>query len=226
MTFGAYFVFMMKMTQTKRTTLLLAFSALLFSGCSTIEGATNDVKNWGSFIDSKFGADKQEEQAQETAQSFQNQSVLASNCPVIEQEPALTILHEFENPLSPSADSKIAQVDIASINNKCAVQGEFVSVTMDIAFNSVLGPKARAKASDRPFFSFPYFIAVTDMNGEVLAKEVFAVSMSFGQGEEAVQTIETIQQNLPLEADGSLPNYKMQVGFELTDEQLNYNRGL
>lgn len=193
-----------------------------------VEGAGQDIHKMARFIDSKFGKKDQEQPAQEQTQNLnqsdQSQSVLASNCPIIEQDPALTVLHEFENPSSPSMDSKISQVDLASIKNNCAIEGEFLSVTMDIAFNAILGPKARAKESDRPYFSFPYFIAVTDMNGAVLAKEVFAVSMSFEQGEEAVQTIETIRQNLPLEADGSLPNYKMQVGFELTDEQLNYNR--
>ncbi|NCO03477.1 MAG: hypothetical protein GW903_04730 [Alphaproteobacteria bacterium] len=213
---------MIKITHAKRTALTLITSALLLSGCAMVEGAGQDMQKLGEYISSKVSPKTQDQ----SDQVNQNLTSMASNCPVIEQDPSLTILHEFENPSAPSTGTKIAQVDLASIKNNCAVEGDFLGITMDIAFNATLGPKARAKASDRPYFSFPYFIAVTDMNGVVLAKEVFAVAMSFEQGEEAVQTIETIRQNLPLEADGSLPNYKMQVGFELTDEQLNYNSGL
>ena len=211
------------MMKNKTNPLLLAIISLgLLSGCAMVEGAGKDFQNWGEYLDRQFNQ-TEDRAAQNTVQTV---ATLDSNCPPIEQLPQLSALHEFVDPSNPSAESKMATVDLANITNQCNMDGEFLSVTMDITFNSMLGPKGRANPSDRPFFSFPYFIAVMDMNNTVLAKEVFAVSMSYETGEEAISTVETIKQNLPLNSDGSLPDYKMQVGFELSEEQLRYNTGL
>lgn len=218
---AAYSAFMIN--KNAKTFILALASAGLLSGCAMIEGAGTDLRNWGNYIDRKLNQEQTNEQASSNLQSL---AMLDGNCPPIEQLPQLSVFHEFTDPTNPSADNKMATVNIVNIAGRCNKEGDFLSVTLDITFNSMLGPKGRSRPSDRPFFSFPYFISVMDNQNTVLAKEVFAVSTSFEQGEEAISTIETIKQNLPLNSDGSVPAYIMQVGFELSEEQLRYNTGL
>ena len=71
-------------------------------------------------------------------------------------------------------------------------------------------------------FSYPYFVAVTDEDGKILAKEIFAASVSYSSEQETIKQIETINQLLPKTRDAS--DYTVLLGFQLNEEQLIYNR--
>ncbi len=91
-------------------------------------------------------------------------------------------------------------------------------VEIDFAFGK--GPAASGSAYD-----YPYFVAVTRRNGKVLAKERFTVTGEFQRGlvDGATETITRIE--VPrLDESISGVNFEILVGFELTDEQLAYNR--
>ena len=94
---------------------------------------------------------------------------------------------------------------------------------IDLNFHGHLGPKARIKPSDRPFFAYPYFVAVSDSIGNELAKEVFAASVSYEVGQDSIKLVETIRQRLPLDTDGQVPAYQVSAGFQLTEDQLSHN---
>ena len=47
--------------------------------------------------------------------------------------------------------------------------------------------------------------------------------MTYKADQEEIGLIETIRQRLPLNDDGSMPPYRIKVGFQLTEEQLFYN---
>lgn len=91
-------------------------------------------------------------------------------------------------------------------------------VEIDFAFGK--GPAATGGSHD-----YPYFVAVTRRNGKVLAKESFTVRGDFQRGPVtgATETITKIE--IPrMDESISGVNFEILVGFDLTDEQLAYNR--
>lgn len=89
---------------------------------------------------------------------------------------------------------------------------------LDFAFGK--GPKATSDTHD-----YGYWIAVTRRNGTVLAREYFTVRAEFDDGpvDAAREVISTI--TIP-RADDSISgvNFEILVGFDLTEDQLAFNR--
>jgi hypothetical protein len=73
--------------------------------------------------------------------------------------------------------------------------------------------------------TYPYFVAVTRRNGKVLAKETFASQAEF-RGKTLTEKSELVNRVTIPRADGSISgvNFEIVVGFELTAEQLEFNR--
>lgn len=109
---------------------------------------------------------------------------------------------------------------------KVTCQSADTGMTAEIAinFDGALGPKARWKEGDEPSFAYPYFVAVTNAQGAVMSKEIFAASVSYGAKENTLRQVETISQALPGNALETPALYTIVLGFQLSDEQLAYNR--
>ena len=91
-------------------------------------------------------------------------------------------------------------------------------------FAGTLGPQARAASGQKPFFSHPFFVAITSDNGDILAKEIFAASLTYPAGADSQTYTERLRQVIPIDNRDRGANYKVLVGFQLTPDQLAYNR--
>lgn len=91
-------------------------------------------------------------------------------------------------------------------------------IEIDFAFGK--GPSA-----DRNRHEYGYWVAVTRRSGKVLNKEHFTVSTNFNDGPITSET-EVIQRVIIPRADESVSaaNFEVLIGFDLTDEQLTYNK--
>lgn len=91
-------------------------------------------------------------------------------------------------------------------------------VEIDFAFGK--GPAAIGQRQD-----YGYWVAVTRRSGKVLQKQHFTVSADFSDGPVVGET-EVLQRIIIPRADESVSaaNFEILVGFDLTDEQLQYNR--
>ena len=91
-------------------------------------------------------------------------------------------------------------------------------IEIDFAFG-----KGELATSD--VHSFPYFVAVTRRNGKVLAKEFFTASADF-DGKRLTGVTELIGKIQIPRSDSSISgsNFEILVGFDLTEEQLQFNR--
>lgn len=198
---------------------LFALTVPLLAGCQTIQGIQKDFTRLGNSINNKIAA---------TTADQAPATVLAQdgNCPPIIIDPQLDTLAEFSNMENPKPSEEISRAALTGTQNECIVEGDHLNMRIDLAFVSELGPKARRKKDDRPFFAYPYFVSVTDSAGTELAREVFAASITYDNKQSSISLVETIRQKLPLSADGSLPDYQVQIGFQLTEEQLFYNASL
>lgn len=92
-------------------------------------------------------------------------------------------------------------------------------IEIDFAFGK--GPKGEASSQD-----YPFFVAVTRRNGKVLAKEYFTTEADFGRKAVSSKT-EVIHKITIPRTDESISgvNFEVVVGFDLTEEQLAFNRG-
>lgn len=111
--------------------------------------------------------------------------------------------------------------EIADVRLYCRYTGDVplvAEVEIDFAFGR--GPQADGRTHD-----YPYFVAVTRRNGKVLAKEYFSTRAQFSRGDVTTVTEQVKRITIP-RADESISgvNFEIVVGFELTPEQLAFNR--
>lgn len=150
--------------------------------------------------------------------------VYDGSCPPVSVRSDLVHLVEFTDPAKPSDKTKISEIDIRGVQNTCRVEKGALVMQIDILLSGKTGPKARVKPSNKPSFAYPYFVAVTDSTGNVVSKEIFAASIGYGADKNELTITESIFQNMPFPDPANGLNYNVVVGFQLTPEQLEYNR--
>ena len=70
-----------------------------------------------------------------------------------------------------------------------------------------------------------YFVAVTDPQGNVMAKEVFEAEIPFNDNRRRVGRKEEIEPFLPYQGpNGDFTGYRVLIGFQLSPEQVEFNR--
>jgi len=119
---------------------------------------------------------------------------------------------------------KQAQGYVRDFDGGCEYSAQNVKIDMDIVLDVSLGLKARIKGNDKPTIVLPYFVAITSPEEEVLAKEVFAAAVKFNSNEKEKTQVERLREVIPLKDISLGPNYRVYVGFQLTEDQLIYNR--
>lgn len=144
-------------------------------------------------------------------------------CPEVRIVDDLNQVHQFEDAAVPKDSENISVIRMTNIKDYCSIVKNNVAIDMTVAFDGALGPKARAKDTDKPSFAYPYFVAITNNQGNIIAKEVFAVTMSYEAGKDEETRTEQIRQLIPTGA-GNPGSYRVLVGFQLNDQELAYNR--
>lgn len=202
----------------------LFFAFFLLSSCQTLDGIGNDLSSaWNASADALTRVTARDVTDEKTPAKKNAGPAQTVNCPSVKVMDELRTMVEFQDPANPSDKTQIARAVMKNVAARCAV-GDTLSVELDIMVDTTLGPKARVKKTDKPNFAFPYFVAVISPQGSVVAKEIFAASLSFENGENDMSRTETITQHIPLAEDGTVPAYSILIGFQLSEEQLAFNR--
>lgn len=149
----------------------------------------------------------------------------AGGCPQVKMVEDLRSLSEFNDMDRAEPDKVVSTVTLASLDSTCEYDArkDIATLSLMMAFESRLGPKGRIRAGDKPNFVYPYFIAVTTRQGDIVAKEVYAVAMAYDNKQTELASTETLKKLIPLDGKGA-SDYEILVGFQLSDEQLAYNR--
>lgn len=198
--------------------LLLLASVLSLGACSTFEGLKNDLSSGYNAV---AGGIAQMSDPQEEKKKL---PVYDGSCPPAFVRNDLTRLVEFTDPGKPSEATKISEVEIHGLTNTCRTENGSVVMQLDISLYGTTGPKARLKPGDKPSFAYPYFVAVTDENGTVVSKEIFAVSLAYTADQKDINQTESVFQTMPYADVAAGKSYNVIVGLQLTPEQLAYNQ--
>lgn len=150
-------------------------------------------------------------------------STSGTTCPNVRIVNDLNQVHQFTDPSNPKPNESTSSVQMQNVDSNCNMVKGSMSIDMTIAFAGKLGPKARARAGDKPSFAYPYFVAITNNQGSIVAKEVFAVTLNYDSGRNQETHTEQIRQLIPMK-DNDYKNYKVLIGFQVTDQELAYNR--
>ena len=107
----------------------------------------------------------------------------------------------------------------------CSVKDNSYIIVIYLSLDGLAGPKAALNASERTTFSYPYFIAATSSQGNIVAKQLSSVNLAYENKTDYVRSTETIRQIVPMtleEGQGTVN--EILVGFQLADYQLEYNK--
>lgn len=96
-----------------------------------------------------------------------------------------------------------------------------IEMEVEIAFAFGRGPAASARSHE-----YRYFVAVTRKNLVTLAREIYPLTIRFPERSDVVEANEVIERiSIPRRSsDVAGENFEIVVGFELTPEQLAFNR--
>lgn len=191
---------------------------LILGGCSAMEGFGDDLQHGWTTLSSTVA--KAVDPIKEAKKQL---PVYDGTCPQAVARPDLTRLIEFLNPSNTDADTKLSEVTIVGLNNTCRVENDQLVMQIDMSLTGKIGPKGKVKSSDKVSFVYPYFVAVTDQTGIVVAKEIFAASMIYDSNQTEGTQEESIFQNMPFPDTANGQTYNVIVGFQLSPEQLAYN---
>jgi len=148
-----------------------------------------------------------------------------SDCPQVDVIPELRSIHQFLEGGSTRAADEVAAITMTGFKTACKHNANNVVIDLDVRFEATLGPKAQAWSDTRPGFAWPWFVAISTPNGNIMAKEVFAVTISFDEGQTHVIHEEHLRQIIPTQGEYGM-THELLMGFQLTDADLAYNRAL
>ncbi len=110
-------------------------------------------------------------------------------------------------------------VQFSDVEWSCDLDGSILEVDLTVFVAATAGPTSQARTAD-----FEYFVALAARGGGVLVKETFPSRIALTSDDGTGRISEEIEQRIPLRADQSGDDFEILIGFQLTREQLEYNR--
>jgi len=101
----------------------------------------------------------------------------------------------------------------------CEYDDEAVDVELILNIAAERGPAATGGEA-----ALDYFVAVADPQQQLLVKEIFETSIVFPESGDTAGTSEELVQRIPLDNPALGRAYRIVVGFQLSPDQLEFNR--
>ncbi len=110
---------------------------------------------------------------------------------------------------------------ITPVSGECEYQDDFAWVEVDLILRigAIKGPAATSQTQD-----YNFFVAVADKDNRVLNKRVFKSPVEVPEGRRRGAVQEELRQRFPIRSGTRGSDYKIIVGFQLSEEQLSYNQ--
>jgi hypothetical protein len=140
-------------------------------------------------------------------------------CPVVAIPDELGHVSQFKGPGTDFANVTVTAL-LTDVKGGCTFDDGGVNVDMNVSLIARLGPAAVDRTAD-----FAYFVAILNQDGTIVAKQVFPAPITFADNQSRRGSIESISQRIPLKDPKLAAKYRVEVGFQLTQEELSYNRG-
>ena len=112
--------------------------------------------------------------------------------------------------------------EIEGLSSGCAYKGgDPIKVGVELLFGLGHGPQAIGSSK-----TYRYWVAVTDRNQEVLAKQYFDIKATFAPGQDRVMMTDHVNGiSIPrADANVSGSNFEVLVGFDIAPDMVDFNR--
>lgn len=113
----------------------------------------------------------------------------------------------------------VNQGEILEILVQCKYEKNVLVVNLQVAVAGQRGPADRSRKAD-----FEYFVAILDPQGNIVTKEPFKVNFDFPPNRDRLAIVDELEPRVPLSDLAQGPNYNIMVGFQLTADELEWNR--
>lgn len=112
--------------------------------------------------------------------------------------------------------------EIQGLSSGCSYKGaDPIKVQMELLFSLGRGPQATSSSK-----TYHYWVAVTDRNNEVIAKQEFTLPVTFPAGQDRTLITDQVKgiviPRIKPTVSGS--NFEILVGFDVTPEMVAFNR--
>jgi len=94
-----------------------------------------------------------------------------------------------------------------------------VEIDLRLLFSATRGPAAVSREAQ-----ISYFIAITDHEENILARETFTFDFEFEGNRNHIGYIDETTQTIPIQPGQIGEDFKVFIGMQLDEEQLTYNR--
>jgi len=145
----------------------------------------------------------------------------AGPCPFVKSLYDASRYVEFKDDREASANVGYTG-EIQGISAGCQYKDDQpIKVSMEVLFELGKGPQAAGASK-----VYHYWVAVTDRNREVIAKQSFDLPVKFNPGQDRVYVTDKVQQiTIPRGAmNTSGANFEVLVGFDVTPQMAAFNR--
>lgn len=159
-----------------------------------------------------------------TAEDQSNIQIQPKECPDVAVLDELNSLYDFSDFSDPVPANSISTVWITGLDIKCKVTSEQTELFIDLIFEAHLGPKAEFKDGEEKTLEAPYFVALTDARGNIVAKKLHGIDMKFKSRDDYLIDKQTITKSLTKDEILGYGGFEVLIGFQLSEDQLNYNR--
>jgi len=129
---------------------------------------------------------------------------------------------EFKDPAQPTSTTVGYTGEIQGLSSGCSyTTKDPITVKMEVLFALGRGPAATGSTKD-----YRYWVAVTDRNLEILAKEYFTLKAVFPAGQDRVLMTDHLDGIRIPRADTNVSgsNFEVLIGFDVTPQMADFNR--
>jgi len=112
--------------------------------------------------------------------------------------------------------------ELEGLSSGCAYKtNDPIHVAIELLFGFGRGPSAEGSTK-----TYHYWVAVTDRNSDVLAKQYFDITAKFAPGQDRTMMTDHINGITIPRADANVSgsNFEVLVGFDVTPEMVDFNR--
>jgi hypothetical protein len=139
-------------------------------------------------------------------------------CPQVEVLPGaetITIFREGEG--RDLVDVRFEGI-IAPFSGQCQYVDDDTAVVVELILRigATKGPAATSQTEE-----FPFFVAIAERTGEIIAKKIFYSPVEVEEGRRRATVQEELEQRIPLTGLKTGGDYVIIIGFQLTREQMD-----
>lgn len=142
----------------------------------------------------------------------------AEGCPRVAVVADAALAEQFRPGPGRDLTDMASRAQIVEISGNCAYDEDGVTVTVAMPIVVERGPALSGAEVE-----YAYFVAVTDLDWNVIAKRTFPIRLQFDSGSGFVATLEELEQAIPLQTQRQAAEYQILIGFDLDREQLGRN---